>query len=134
MCSRNLWTTPLRSAARRDRGANPFDLSADADYPVSTDHKFTGNWIYDFPFGENHRFAQKGALAHILSNWQWSGDFTVAPACISRRAYSAAPWISLAASVVRSAPTSCRQPISLPNHPRSNGLTLPRSAFQVRAA
>jgi hypothetical protein len=30
------------------------------------------------PFGENHRFAQKGALLHILGGWQWSGNFTLA--------------------------------------------------------
>jgi hypothetical protein len=34
--------------------------------------------MYDLPFGENRRFAQKGARSHVLSNWQWSGDFTVA--------------------------------------------------------
>jgi len=58
---------------------NPFDLPADRGLSgFNQTHKFTGNWIYDLPFGENHRFAQKGALAHILSSWQWSGDFTVA--------------------------------------------------------
>jgi len=58
---------------------NPFDLPADRGLSsFNQTHKFTGNWIYDLPFGENHRFAQKGALAHLLSNWQWSGDFTVA--------------------------------------------------------
>ena len=29
------------------------------------------------PFGDGHRFAQRGALSHILAGWQWSGDFTV---------------------------------------------------------
>jgi hypothetical protein len=58
---------------------NPFNLPADRGLSsFNQTHKFTGNWIYDLPFGENHRFAQKGALEHILSNWQWSGDFTVA--------------------------------------------------------
>ena len=58
---------------------NPFDLPTDRGLSsFNQTHKFTGNWIYDLPFGENHRFAQKGTLAHILSNWQWSGDFTVA--------------------------------------------------------
>jgi trimeric autotransporter adhesin len=58
---------------------NPFDLPADRGLSgFNQTHKFNGNWIYDLPFGENHRFAQKGMLAHILSNWQWSGDFTVA--------------------------------------------------------
>jgi outer membrane receptor protein involved in Fe transport len=58
---------------------NPFDLPADRGLSsFNQTHKFTGNWIYDLPFGENHRFVQKGVLAHMLSNWQWSGDFTVA--------------------------------------------------------
>jgi hypothetical protein len=58
---------------------NPFDLPADRGLSsFNQTHKFTGNWIYDLPFGENHRLAQKGTLSHILSNWQWSGDFTVA--------------------------------------------------------
>ena len=58
---------------------NPFDLPADRGLSsFNQTHKFTGNWIYDLPFGENHRFAQKGTMARIFSNWQWSGDFTVA--------------------------------------------------------
>jgi len=50
-----------------DRGLSSFDQR----------HKFTGNWIYDLPFGENRRFVPKGAPSHILGGWQWSGDFTV---------------------------------------------------------
>ena len=58
---------------------NPFDISADRGLSsFNQTHKFTGNWMYDLPFGENRRFAQKGAWSHVLSNWQWSGDFTVA--------------------------------------------------------
>jgi hypothetical protein len=58
---------------------NPFDLPADRGLSsFNQTHKFTGNWIYDLPFGENHRLAQKGALARVFSNWQCSGDFTVA--------------------------------------------------------
>src|SRR5208337_1689313 len=58
---------------------NPFDISADRGFSsFNQTHKFTGNWMYDLPFGENRRFAQKGAWSHVLSNWQWSGDFTVA--------------------------------------------------------
>jgi hypothetical protein len=58
---------------------DPFDISADRGLSsFDQTHKFTGNWIYDLPFGENHRFAQKGAWSHILSGWRWSGDFTVA--------------------------------------------------------
>jgi len=58
---------------------NPFDLPADRGLSsFNQTHKFTGNWIYDLPFGENHRYAQKGFWMHALSNWQWSGDFTVA--------------------------------------------------------
>ncbi len=58
---------------------NPFDLPADRSLSsFNQTHKFTGNWIYDVPFGENHRLAQKGFWSHALSNWQWSGDFTIA--------------------------------------------------------
>jgi hypothetical protein len=58
---------------------NPFNISADRGLSsFEQKHRFTGNWIYDLPLGENHRFVQKGAWNHILGGWQWSGDFTVA--------------------------------------------------------
>jgi hypothetical protein len=58
---------------------NPFDISADRGLSTFDQRqKFTGNWIYDLPFGENRRFLQKGFVSHILAGWQWSGDFTVA--------------------------------------------------------
>ncbi|HME13776.1 MAG TPA: TonB-dependent receptor [Candidatus Acidoferrum sp.] len=58
---------------------NPFDISADRGLSsFDQRHKITGNWIYQLPLGDNHRFASSGAAAHILGNWQWSGDFTVA--------------------------------------------------------
>jgi hypothetical protein len=50
-----------------DRGLSSFDQR----------HKFTGNWTYDLPFGENRRFATTGAWNHILGGWQWSSDFTI---------------------------------------------------------
>ncbi len=57
---------------------NPFDISADRGLSsFDQRHKFTGNWIYDLPFGENRRFVPKGALRHVIDGWQWSGDFTV---------------------------------------------------------
>jgi hypothetical protein len=56
-----------------------FDISADRGLSsFNQTHRFTGNWTYDLPFGENRAFAQKGALSHILGQWQWSGSFTVA--------------------------------------------------------
>jgi len=58
---------------------NAFDIAADRGLSsFDQRHKFTGNWIYDLPFGENRRFLQKGVLSHILSGWQYSGDFSVA--------------------------------------------------------
>jgi len=58
---------------------NPFDISADRGLSsFDQRQKFTGNWIYDLPFGENRRFLQNGFVSHILAGWQWSGDFTVA--------------------------------------------------------
>jgi hypothetical protein len=57
---------------------NPFDIAADRGLSsFDLRHKFSGNWIYELPFGENHRFAQRGPLSHILNGWQWSGDFTI---------------------------------------------------------
>jgi hypothetical protein len=58
---------------------NPFDIAADRGLSsFDQRHKFTGNWIYDLPFGENRRFLQKGFVSHILAGWQYSGNFTVA--------------------------------------------------------
>ncbi len=58
---------------------NPFDIAADRGLSsFDQRQKFTGNWIYDLPFGENRRFLQKGFISHILAGWQYSGDFTVA--------------------------------------------------------
>jgi hypothetical protein len=58
---------------------NPFDIAADRGLSsFDQRHKFTGNWIYDLPFGENRRFLQKGFVSHLLAGWQWSGNFTVA--------------------------------------------------------
>ncbi len=57
---------------------NPFDISADRGLSsFDQRHKFTGNWIYDLPVGENRFFSPKGAWGHIFGAWQWSGDFTV---------------------------------------------------------
>jgi hypothetical protein len=58
---------------------NPLDIAADRGLSsFDQRHKFTGNWIYDLPFGENRRFLQKGIASHIFADWQWSGNFTVA--------------------------------------------------------
>ncbi len=56
-----------------------FDISADRGLSsFNQTHKFTGNWIFDLPFGENRAFAHKGVLSRLLGEWQWSGSFTVA--------------------------------------------------------
>jgi len=58
---------------------NPFDIGGDRSLSsFNQKHKFTGNWMYDLPFGDNHRLASKGAFSHVLSGWQWSGSATVA--------------------------------------------------------
>jgi hypothetical protein len=57
---------------------DPFDIGADRSLSsFDQKHKFTGSWMYDLPFGENHRFASRGALSHILDGWQLSGSATV---------------------------------------------------------
>ena len=58
---------------------DPFDISAERSLSsFDQTHKFTGSWMYDLPFGENHRLASKGAVSHILDGWQWSGSATAA--------------------------------------------------------
>ena len=58
---------------------NAFDIAADRGLSsFDQRHKFSGNWTYDLPFGDSRRFAQKGALSHVLGGWQYSGDFTIA--------------------------------------------------------
>jgi len=58
---------------------NPFDLPAERGLSTfNQTHKFTGNWVFDMPFGENRRFVTKGAMSHLLGGWQFSGDSTVA--------------------------------------------------------
>ena len=57
---------------------NPFDIAGDRGLSsFDLRHKFSGNWIYELPFGDGHRLAQRGPLSHILDGWQWSGDFTI---------------------------------------------------------
>ncbi len=57
---------------------NPFDLPAErALSTFDQTHSFTGNWIYDLPFGDNRRFLNKGAISHVIGGWQWSGSYTI---------------------------------------------------------
>lgn len=58
---------------------NPYDISADRGLSsFDQRQKFTGNWIYDLPFGDGRQFVTRGPLSHVLTAWQWSGDFTIA--------------------------------------------------------
>jgi outer membrane receptor protein involved in Fe transport len=57
---------------------NPFDLPAERGLSsFDQRHKFNGSWMYDVPFGDNHRFLQAGKLSHIAGGWQWGGSFTL---------------------------------------------------------
>jgi trimeric autotransporter adhesin len=57
---------------------DPFNIAADRSLSsFDQRHKFTGSWMYDLPFGENHRMASKGAISHVLNGWQWSGSATI---------------------------------------------------------
>ena len=51
-----------------ERGLSSFDQR----------HKFTGNWIYELPFGNGKKYVQTGAWSHVLDGWVWSGDWTFA--------------------------------------------------------
>jgi hypothetical protein len=96
---------------------NPFDISADRGLSsFNQTHKFTGNWMYDLPFGDNRRFVQKGFWSHVLENWQWSGDFTIASGL-----YYTPSILGGAVDIQRGVTGSQRanviagQPISIPN-------------------
>ena len=53
---------PLNLAA--ERGLSSFDIR----------HQIRANYYYELPFGDRHRFAQKGASAAALGNWRLSGN------------------------------------------------------------
>ncbi len=57
---------------------NPFDIAAERSVSsFDQRQKFTGNWIYDLPFGEGKRFLTSGPASHVFDGWQWSGSFTI---------------------------------------------------------
>ena len=35
------------------------------------------NYVYELPFGDRHRYAQKGWTAALLADWRFSGNITV---------------------------------------------------------
>jgi trimeric autotransporter adhesin len=96
---------------------NPFNISADRGLSsFDQRHKFTGDWIYDLPFGDDHRFAEKGAWSHILDGWQWSGDFNIASGFyFTPRVLGGAVDINRGVSGSLRANTISGQPISLSN-------------------
>ena len=59
---------------------DPFDIAADRGLSsFNQTHKFTGNWIAELPFGENHRYLQRKARCRTFSmRGRCSGDFTIA--------------------------------------------------------
>lgn len=59
---------------------NAFDLAAERGLSsFDQRHKFTADYIFEFPFGDNKRWlSQKGPLRDAFGNWQWSGDYTIA--------------------------------------------------------
>jgi len=80
-----------------------FDISADRGLSsFDQRHKFTGNWIYDLPFGESRRFVPKGAWSHILADGSGavtsrSGPGSISPrACWGRAGHQ--PWCERVAS------------------------------------
>jgi trimeric autotransporter adhesin len=53
-----------------ERGLSSFDQR----------HKFTGNFLYELPFGTGKKWLNNngGLLENFLGDWQWNGNFTVA--------------------------------------------------------
>ena len=96
---------------------NPFDLPAERGLSsFDQTHKFTGNWIYDLPFGDGRRFVTKGGLSHALGGWQWSGDFTIASGLyFTPRVLGASVDINRGVSGSQRANVVAGQPIALSN-------------------
>jgi hypothetical protein len=58
---------------------NPLDLAAQRGLSsFDMRQQFTGNYLYELPLGTGKRWLDSGgALAQVLGNWTWSGDFTI---------------------------------------------------------
>lgn len=65
--------------AGRTVAQNFLDLAAERGLSVfDVRHKFHARHIYEFPFGDGHRYLNRGgALGHLLGNWQISGGTTL---------------------------------------------------------
>jgi len=50
-----------------ERGLSSFDVR----------QRLTGDWVYEFPLGTGKRWLDSGVIAHIIGDWNWSGDFTI---------------------------------------------------------
>jgi hypothetical protein len=59
---------------------NPNNLLA--EYGLSSfdqRHKFTGDYLWELPFGHEKRWLANSSLARdIFGDWQWTGDWTIA--------------------------------------------------------
>jgi hypothetical protein len=51
-----------------ERGLSSFDVR----------QRLTGDYVYEFPLGTGKRWLDSGGvIAHVLGDWNWSGDFTI---------------------------------------------------------
>ncbi len=59
---------------------NPLDLAAERGLSsFDQRQRFTGDWLWELPFGNDRRWLREKGPARILfGNWQWSGDWTIA--------------------------------------------------------
>ncbi|MBV9436981.1 MAG: TonB-dependent receptor [Acidobacteria bacterium] len=60
---------------------NDLDLAAERSLSsFDQRHKFTGNFLYELPFGTGKKWLNNngGWLENVLGDWQWSGNFSVA--------------------------------------------------------
>jgi hypothetical protein len=75
--SKGINDVPERYAGRRGSIIDPTNLGlsraiAEYDRP----NYLVMNYIYQLPFGQGHQVLGKGAVGHIIGNWQWSGVTT----------------------------------------------------------
>jgi trimeric autotransporter adhesin len=59
---------------------NPYDLAAERGLSsFDVRHRFTGDYVYEIPFGDGKRWFRKAGLTNqLMGNWTWSGSLTLA--------------------------------------------------------
>ena len=77
--SRSIDNTPQEletNSGSAPNGRNYSDWFGPSDF--DTPHRFVASYIYELPFGRNHRFVRDGVLSYIVGGFKTSGVYTFA--------------------------------------------------------